>query len=82
MNKEEFLQQYEPDGRYISRAENGDMVMDTHGNFGIVSDLSDSDARVYVGGYMEVSQTGDNGHDTLEINGYKIYKLKKQSNAQ
>lgn len=78
MNKKEFLQKYELDSnKHISQVKEGDMVMNRHGEFGIVSDLSNSDARVYVDNSMQISVTGDNGLDTLEINGFKIYKLKQ-----
>jgi hypothetical protein len=75
MTKEEFLNKYEPDTKFIRYAQEGDMVMNYHGEFGVISDLS-SDPRVYVGGHMQISVTGENGLDTLEINGFELYKLK------
>lgn len=81
MNNWKFLKKYELDtNKHISQVKEGDIVMNRHGEFGIVSDLSNSDARVYVGNSMQISVTGDNGLDTLEINGFKIYKLKQLQN--
>lgn len=78
MNNQEFLKKYELDtNNHISQVKEGDIVMNRHGEFGIVSNLSNSDARVYVGNSMQISVTGDNGLDTLEINGFEIYKIKK-----
>jgi hypothetical protein len=58
----------------IKYAEEGDFVMNKH-NSGIINYLS-NDIRVGIGNYIEMSQTGSNGHDTLEICGYKIYDIR------
>lgn len=61
-----------PSTKSIEDAEVGDLVFNTHSSGGIINNLSD-DIRVGIGDFVEVSQTGDSGHDTLDICGYKIY---------
>lgn len=56
----------------------GDFVINRHGEAGFIKrdyDLS-RDARVNVSGRIQISSTGDNGFDTLEINGFHVFKIK------
>jgi hypothetical protein len=59
--------------KHISSAREGDLVYNRHGDGGIINQLS-NDVRVGIGNYIEIGATSDNGWETLNICGYKIYE--------
>jgi hypothetical protein len=59
--------------KHISSAREGDLVYNRHGTGGIINQLS-NDVRVGIGNYIEIGATSDNGWETLNICGYKIYE--------
>lgn len=56
----------------------GDFVINKLGCAGFIKNTYDLnyDSRVHVGDHIEISCTGDNGRDTLEINGFRRFKIK------
>ena len=67
----------EDSDNYPCQFEIGDFVINGHGEAGFIKNDYDlnRDARVNVGGTIQVSSTGSNGYDTLEINGFHVFKI-------
>jgi hypothetical protein len=57
----------------------GDFVINGHGCAGFIKNTYSlsSDTRVHIGGFIETSCTGDDGYDTLQINNYHVFEVKK-----
>ena len=62
----------------------GDFVINNHGVAGFIQNDYDlkRDIRVSVGNTIQISATGDDGYDTLEINGFHVFNIKKLENDE
>lgn len=65
--------------RYPRQFNYGDFVINGHGVAGFIQNDYDlnKDIRVHVGNTIQISVTGDDGYDTLEINNFHVFNIKK-----